>query len=106
MPILGAFLASVFGALFGGLTKDVARKGATMAAALVSFAAAATTLLAVMRSTVQPLMQAMFTTGYGQVIGLAFPPVAGTCLTAIASCWVACAVYRMHVRIVQATASA
>lgn len=106
MPILGAFLASVFGALFGGMTKDVARKGATLAIALVSFAAASAALLAIMKAAVQPLLAAAFSTGYGQVIGLAFPPVAGTCLTAYASCWIGCAVYRAHIRIVQTTASA
>lgn len=106
MPLLGTLLASLFGSLLGGLGKDAARKAATLALALASFAAATVTLMAAFRALVAPLVQSMFSTSYGQFIGLAFPPVAGNCMAAYIGCWIACAVYRAHLRITQTTASA
>jgi len=35
----------------------------------------------------------LFNTAYGQLIGLAVPPIAGTCLGIIASTWAACTLY-------------
>lgn len=106
MPILGNLLASLFGALIGGLGKDAARKTAVLIASLASFAAATGVLMALFRQQVAPMVGAMFSTQYGQFIGLAFPPVAGNCLASIAACWVGCAVYRAHLRITQTAASA
>lgn len=106
MPLLANLLAGIFGALFGGLAKDAARKGTTLVAAVVAFGVATAALMLVFRTLIAPLVQSMFSTAYGQFIGLAFPPVAGNCLAAYTGCWIACAVYRAHVRITQTTASA
>lgn len=105
MPQLATLLASLIGSLIGGFGKDAARKGATLLIATAAFAAATVALMLVFRTVVAPLVQAAFSTTLGQYIGLAFPPVAGNCIAATTACWIACAVYRLQTRIVQATAS-
>lgn len=106
MPLLANLLSGLLGSLIGGLGKDTLRKSTVLVAALASFSAATVALMVVFKSQIAPLIGSMFSTQYGQFIGLAFPPVAGNCLASIAACWVGCAVYRLHVRITQATASA
>lgn len=36
---------------------------------------------------IRPLLAQIFTTGYGMVLGLAFPPLAGTVVAAVAAVW-------------------
>lgn len=106
MPLLAQLLTSLFGSFIAGLTKDLSRKATTLVVATGSFAVAAVTLMAAFRLVVKPLALAMFSTQYGQVIGLAFPPVAGSCIAAITACWIACAAYKMQLLIIKTTASA
>ena len=47
---------------------------------------------------VSPLVASMFSTQYGQFLGLAFPPVAGTCLATITATWVGCSTYKLRER--------
>lgn len=105
MPLLANLLSSLLGSLIGGLGKDAARKAGVLIAALASFAAATTALMVVFRTAVQPLALNMFRTEYGQFMGLAFPPISGDCMATIATVWIACAVYRAHVRITQAASA-
>jgi len=51
-------------------------------------------------------VQGMFSTQYGQFIGLAFPPISGTCMTSIATCWGGCALYKLKMQSIKMTASA
>jgi len=64
-------------------------------ASLLTFGGA---LLLVFNTAVAPLAAAVFSTAYGQFIGLAFPPIAGTCLAAVASVWSAAALYGVQRR--------
>jgi hypothetical protein len=98
MPILGSLLVSLFTGL-GGLFSAIF--GAQIAVRLAAVAALVTfgvTLLAVFNATVAPIASAVFSTSYGQLLGLAFPPIAGTCVAAIAACWSACALYGIQRR--------
>ncbi|WP_038216660.1 hypothetical protein [Xenophilus azovorans] len=106
MPLLAQLFMGLFGSLLGGLAKDATRKAVTLAATITSFGVAAATLMLAFQSIVSPMLSAMFSTGYGQALGLAFPPVAGDCLASYVLCWLACAAYRAHLRITEATASA
>lgn len=105
MPLLASLLSGLLGSLLGGLGRDTARKSTVLVAALASFAAATGALMLAFSQFVSPLVQMMFSTQYGQFLGLAFPPVAGNCIAAITGVWIACAVYRAHVRITQTTAA-
>lgn len=67
-----------------------------VALAILGVAALATiagALYATMRGVVIPLASQLFSTSYGSIIGLAFPPVAGTCILGIATVWSACGLY-------------
>jgi len=98
MPILGGLLVSLFtgiGGLFSAIFGAQIALRLAAVASLLTFGAA---LLLVFNTAVAPLAGAVFSTAYGQFIGLAFPPIAGTCLAAVASVWSACALYGVQRR--------
>ena len=93
MPLLGGLLvtlASQFGVLFATW---FTQKVATAAAAVAALGVVIVALLVAMRAAVSPLLGALFSTTYGQFLGLAFPPMAGTCLGIIGTTWAACTLY-------------
>jgi hypothetical protein len=98
MPILGGLLVSLFTGLGGLFSAIFGAQVAIRAAAVVSLVTFGVALLAVFNSAVAPLAAAVFSTAYGQLIGLAFPPIAGTCLAAVSACWSACALYGVQRR--------
>ena len=106
MPILAGLLASLFGGISAFLVQFITRKIAVVAMAVTGFGLAVVALMATFNLLVAPLAQAMFSTQYGQFIGLAFPPMAGTCLASLATCWGACALYKLKVQSIKMSASA
>lgn len=106
MPLLGALLASLAGGIASFLTQIWAKKLVVAGLAVAAFAVALVALMAVFNALVAPLVQSMFSTQYGQFIGLAFPPISGTCMTSIASAWGACALYKLKMQSIKMTASA
>lgn len=96
MPLLSSLIAS----LFGGLTTFLAAVlGAQLAARVAASAVVlgvAGALLLLFNATVAPLAAQAFSTPFGSFIGLAFPPVAGTCLAGVATTWAACTAYRLQ----------
>lgn len=106
MPLLGALLVTLFGGIFASLAKDAGRKAAVMAMAIAGVVAMVALLMAFFNQTVSPLAQQMFQTQYGQYMGLAFPPVAGTCLAAITATWIACGTYKIRMKIIAISAAA
>lgn len=102
MPLLGALLVNLFGGAFGGAIAWFAKRGATKVAVGVGLTASLAALMLLFNTTVAPLAAAMFNTQYGQFLGLAFPPVAGTCLTAISVVWIGCATFRIRTRVTTA----
>lgn len=105
MPLLGALFTSLFSALGLFLAKMFAAKLAIRIIAVTALTALSTGLVAAFNTQMVPLVQAAFSTQYGQFIGLAFPPIAGTCLTTITTLWVACTTYRMQARAIALTAN-
>jgi hypothetical protein len=93
MPILGGLLVSLFTGL-GGLFSAIAVKQAAVAA----FVGFGVVLLGVFNTLVAPIAAAVFSTSFGQVLGLAFPPIAGTCLAAVSAVWAACGLYGIQRR--------
>jgi len=106
MPLLAGLIASLFGGLATFLAQMWAKKIVVAGLAVAAFAVALGVLMAVFNGLVAPLVQSMFSTQYGQFIGLAFPPISGTCLTSIVSCWGACALYKLKMQSIKLTASA
>jgi hypothetical protein len=106
MPILAGLISSLFGGIAALIGVLWAKKLSVAALAVIAFAAALTSLMIVFNSLVAPLVGAMFTTQFGSFIGLAFPPVAGTCLTSLGLCWSACMLYKLKIQSIKLTASA
>lgn len=98
MPILAALLSSAFtglGALLSAIFGAQVAVRLAAVTALVGFSAA---LMVAFNALVAPLAAALFSTAYGQLLGLAFPPVAGTCLSVIAATWSAAMLFALQRR--------
>lgn len=106
MPLLGTLIASLFGGIASLIGLFWAKKISVSVIAVAAVATALLALMALFNGLVSPLLQQMFTTSLGQFIGLAFPPIAGTCLASIGACWGGCALYKLKVQAIKMTASA
>lgn len=106
MSALGTLIVSLIAGAVEFFAKQWGKKVAVTVVAVAAFASALVVLMAVFNALVSPLVQSMFSTQYGQFIGLAFPPISGTCMTSIASAWGACALYKLKMQSIKMTASA
>lgn len=93
MPIFAALVSALFTKimLFMGLL--FAKKVALTIAGVAALATVAGVLYATMRAVVVPLAAQLFSTTYGSIIGLAFPPIAGQCILGISTVWAGCTLY-------------
>lgn len=106
MPLLGALLTSLFSGLAAWLAQYLTKKVVTVGLAVAAFAVTLGVLMAFFATVVSPLVGSLFSTAYGQFLGLAFPPMAGTCLAAISASWTACALYKLKIQSIKMSASA
>lgn len=106
MPLLAGLLTSLFGGFAAQIAAMFVKKAGTAVAAAAAIGVAMGVLVVAFNTLVSPFVSSMFTTTYGQFIGLAFPPIAGSCLAAIGSTWAACGLYKLKVATIKATASA
>jgi hypothetical protein len=104
MPALAALIPALFGALAGFLAKMFAVRLALRVSAVAALVACSALLMTTFNGVVAPLVAQAFSTQYGQFLGLAFPPVAGTCLAGIAAVWAACGLYKWQERVILVTA--
>lgn len=105
MPILAGLIANLFGGVLAQIVAMFVKKAGTAVAASAAIAVCMATLVVAFNTVVTPFVSSMFNTQYGQFIGLAFPPIAGTCLAAIGTTWAACGLYKLKVATIKATAS-
>lgn len=106
MPIFAALVQSLFGAAALFLAQLWAKKVAVAALAVGAFAVALSVLMVVFNALVSPYLASMFQSQYGQFLGLAFPPIAGSCMASIGSCWAACGLYKLKMQSIKMSASA
>jgi hypothetical protein len=106
MPLFATFFGSVLAAFASFLVKFVSRKVAVATASLTALATISAALVVFFNTAVSPLVQQLFATQYGQLLGLAFPPVAGTCMAVIGSTWAACGLYAWQLKALQLTTQA
>lgn len=104
MPVFAAMVGTLFTALGGFLLKMFVAKVAIRVAAVAAITFFGAALLATFNYQVAPLMAQAFNTQYGQVLGLAFPPIAGTCIAALLAIYAACSLYKLQVKMTLATA--
>lgn len=106
MPLLGALLVSLASGIASFFVQFLTRKLAVATAAVAALGLVTVALLAAFNGLVAPLVAQLFSTSYGQVLGLAFPPVAGTCMAIIGACWSACTLYKWQVGAIKLSAVA
>lgn len=104
MPALAALVGTLFTSLAGFLIKLFLAKAAIRALGVAALIALAYGLVAAFNTYITPLVSAMFTSQYGQFLGLAFPPIAGTCIATMVAALGTVYVYRLKVRYVSLTA--
>jgi len=105
MPLFASLVAQLFAGATLFLAKIWAARIALRVAAVLAITALGAGVMLLFNSTVAPLVAQLFTTDLGQLLGLAFPPVAGTCLAAIFVLWAACITYRLQVQVIKVTAN-
>lgn len=98
MPILGQFLAAIAGAFATFFGATLAARVAVRLTAILAISGFAGVLLLGFNTVVAPLAAQMFSTPYGQLLGLVFPPVAGNCIAAIITTWASCTLYALKVK--------
>lgn len=96
MPILGKLIAGLFSGLATWLGRWLGLQIAQKAAAVAALFGFSAVLMVAFNTLVAPLVAQAFTTAYGQVLGLAFPPIAGTCMATYAAVWSACQLYALQ----------
>lgn len=105
MPAFAALVSSFFGALTVFLAKMFAAKLAIRLLGIGAITAIGISFMATFNNFIAPLVMQLFSTQYGQFLGLAFPPISGTVITGITTLWIACNTYLLQVRAVRLTAS-
>jgi len=105
MPLFAAMVSGFFTALSAFMAKVFIARVALRIAAVAAIGAFGAVLMALFNTVVSPMVAAMFQTSYGQLIGLAFPPVAGTVLAGITAIWIGCTTYKLQVHAVKVTAN-
>lgn len=104
MPIFAQLFASFFGALAAFLARIFAARVAIRVAAVTAIAALGTGLVVAFNEFVAPLALAIFSTQYGQLLGLVFPPISGTVITGLFTLWIAAMLYRLQASAIRTTA--
>lgn len=89
MPLLASLLVGWFTRAFTFLVAQVGFQWAIRITIVAAVGAVYVSLVTLFNSTIEPLIGALFATSYGAVIGLAFPPIAGSVVSALAILWAA-----------------
>lgn len=105
MPIFAQLFAGFMTAIGGFLLKLFVAKVTIRVVAVAAITALGSVLLLTFNNFIAPLVAQAFNTQYGQFLGLAFPPVAGTVLAGLLTLWAACIAYRLHVEAIKMTAN-
>lgn len=103
MPLFAAFFSALFQALGVFLLRLFVAKLGLRVAGYATLVALSVSFVAAFNGFIAPLVSTMFNTQYGQFIGLAFPPIAGTCIATLVSAMGAVYAYRLKVRLVSVT---
>ena len=101
MPLLAALLAGFFPALTAFLLRMFAAKLIMLTIGLVLLSGLGFGFVAFFNQKIGPLVAAAFSTQYGQFLGLAFPPIAGTCIATILGAVTFVSAYKLKVRYVK-----
>lgn len=101
MPVLGALIKALFGNASALLLALVSTRYGVAVFAVGVLAALYVASVAAFTGFVQPIIGALFATSFGQVLGLVFPPVAGTIMAGYTGLWLSLMGFRYYSRFAQ-----
>lgn len=104
MPLFAQFFGALFTALGGFLLKLFVARVAVRVAAVTLMCSLAAGLLATFNMMIAPWISLVFNHEYGQWLGLLFPPISGTIITALMGFWLAVKTYQIQQRAIMVTA--
>lgn len=106
MPILAALWASIATAITSFLTRVLAGQISFRLFTLTTFFILSASIVGFFNAAISPLASNIFNTQYGQFLGLAFPPVAGTCVATLLGAIVFAVAYRFKMQFLRTAAGA
>jgi hypothetical protein len=106
MPLLAALWGVIATAITSFLTRVLAGQVGFKLLALGAFAVLAASMVAFFNAAISPLAASVFNTQYGQLLGLAFPPVAGSCIATLLGAIVFAVAYRLKMQFLRTAAGA
>lgn len=94
MPLLAAFLGGAIARIFSFLAAAFGAQWGMRLTVMLAIAAGYVAFVGVFSAVVAPMFGTVFATQYGQLLGLLFPPAAGSVLAAMVGLWAAVLGYR------------
>lgn len=88
MPILGSLFTFLFGGLVSFFSLFMAGRFAVRLSAVTFLAGIYLSCVVYFSTMIVPWLAEVFSTQYGQFLGLLFPPVSGTVLASLSAYWI------------------
>jgi hypothetical protein len=101
MPVLAVLLKALLGSLYGLLVALVTQRLSMKLAGILFIAGGYVVFVVLYTTTVAPLIALLFSTAYGNFIGLMFPPIAGSVLAGVVGLWIALVVKNYYARAIK-----
>lgn len=98
MPLFAALVKALFGSAISLFLALAAARETIRLSGVLVLAGIYISAVVVWSAFVTPLLTSLFSTSYGQVLGLAFPPISGTVITGLSLLWSTLLVKRFLVR--------
>jgi len=98
MGILANFIASVSGRLFTFISAYFSINVGLRLTLIATLAASYFLVVNAFNAFIGPLLAVLFSTEFGQFLGLAFPPAAGIVISGLLSLWSAVLTYRYYLK--------
>ena len=87
MPLLATFLGSIGTGIYALMLSMFGAKIAARLAAVLALATIYISCVALFMGLITPWLGALFSSTYGQLLGLLFPPVAGSVVAGLGTYW-------------------
>lgn len=100
MPALGLLLQGLMGNMYALFLALSSAKQVVRVSAMLILAAAYVACAVAFTLFIDPLIGVLFSTAFGMLLGLAFPPVSGTVIAGIVGLWGCVIVKRYYVKFI------
>lgn len=88
MPLLGTLLASLLTPIYAFMVAVLGAKAAIRVTAIATLATIYLSCVIYFTTQIGPWLAGVFSTGYGALLGLLFPPISGSVLAGLSAYWI------------------